>query len=345
MVDKPSSTLKVYYSSADRASSKCSILYLCPTPSQDRIKEVGKDEEQLLEEYHQVDERQLEEDKELFGPRELPEEVFDIGEGMQFGFGATSVSFGIPGNEITQADSEMGTPTLLHHEIESMEIDGWDNGFVGHEGLVFDVNEDSRVLAPATLATDTPMEIWLRSCDTPSASALARICSEQKKEMEERVELECLRNVYVEKICERPQAHAETLRGSGTAENSSSTETSIDPEVEVYYRNIKDRFPDIKHFLCLRLATANRARATSLREERTRNLRKAEERSQFVEGEIVRRNDDELRPHLESTDNSHEPEPSNKWGKGGKRKREMSEGVQTKSTTRWKPMNGARCYK
>ena len=191
----------------------------------------------MLVEDDELAKRQLAEDLDLYGSRLDPPDVLELDEHDQ----ATSLpSKRSP--EVLDNTSDRPTKARTIKELEHATITAID----GNSGV-------------------TPLDAWLNQSAVPASVHLPVIRNEKggsstddlaSKELEE---LKVFRTVHVERIEKSTKAEAR----AGDVSN-------LEPSVQIFLRNILDRYPLLPSYLALRLANANTTRVKRLEDQRRR---------------------------------------------------------------------------
>ena len=196
--------------------------------------------------------RQAEEDLQLYGCRPQPSDAIDTDDSVK-------QAKAQPKRNLSDMEPTDDRPTKVR-KIEEPESDA----------------------APRVTAMDwnsgaSPLDSWLNQSAIPSPSTTNQEPSRPPEKdllAQEAEEIRAFRTVHI---------------AMATEEAGVSAKHAIDKELaslplgaQIYYRNIKDRYPDIPTFLARRLAEANHERAERLQCKRRRTAATSEQHEAFI---------------------------------------------------------------
>ena len=192
--------------------------------------------------------RQAEEDLQLYGSRPQPPDVIDIDHSAE----QTQVWPKWNLSELEPAD---------HRPAEVRKTD--DPG----------IHAAQRVTAMDWNSGASPLDSWLNQNAIPSfALAITQEPSRLSEEdlvAQEAEEIKVFRSVHI--------AMATEAAGMSTSHTIDEDLAGLALGARIYYRNIRDRYPDIPMFLARRLAKANLDRAEILQVKRRRNIERKDQ--------------------------------------------------------------------
>ena len=180
--------------------------------------------------------QQAEEDLRLYGSRPKPADAVDIGESTQLG------------NPIRKRDASafeviLDRPAKLAKREERKTFD------------------DGAVTAMDWNGGASPLDAWLNQSAIPSAATVLEL-------LDERDSVEHLVAQEVEEIKVFRSVHLATTSSPKEKETAVDGFKGLELAAQIYYRNIRDRYPPLPTYLARRLAQANHARSERLRSER-----------------------------------------------------------------------------
>ena len=199
-----------------------------------------------------VTRRQAEEDLQLYGGRPQPSDVIGIDDSDE----QTKVR---PKRNLSELEPTDHRPAKVRRTDEP-----------GNSAA-------QRVTAMDWNSGASPLHSWLNQSAIPSPSATnhepSRI-SEKDLISREAEEIRVFRTVHI--------AMATEKTGMGLNHTIDEDFASLALGAQIYYRNIKDRYPDIPTFLARRLSEANLDRAERLQRERRRRTEMSEQPSTVI---------------------------------------------------------------
>ena len=196
----------------------------------------------VLEEDDAIAKKQAEEDIQLYGSRPEPPEAIELDE-------AAHLSNLPPKRNASEFKAAVGSPARIHKVGESRAY-----------------NYQS-VTALDWHSGASPLESWLNQSALPSVAPLLRL---QPQPYELRQEDPITREIEEIKVF-RNVHMAVTPEPTGYESDPVTHEIAdLELDAQIYYRNIKDRYPLLPLYLVRRFAQANHDRAERLRVKRTK---------------------------------------------------------------------------
>ena len=186
----------------------------------------------------EVEKKQSEEDLRLYGSRPEPPEVIDVDESIH-------LRDLPPKRNASEFEAAVDRPAKARRVSESKD-------FNYRAVTAMDWNSGA-----------SPLDAWLNQSAMPLASP--EPLQEQKPQDQnlaavEAEEINTFRNVHIAEAS-RPTSH----KASPDVANEIA---DLDLQIQIYYRNIMDRYPILPNYLARRLAVANHRRAERLKSKR-----------------------------------------------------------------------------
>ncbi|KAK6537414.1 hypothetical protein TWF694_011601 [Orbilia ellipsospora] len=197
----------------------------------------------LEEDAYKVQKQQIDEDYRIFGTRFTPVEPMEInGTSFEIDIMSPHVS-----NEIQQEVLTSNTSTSV--AMEDMTRKNLSGEYSSYQADAF-----GPPIFKEETATTTPLDTWLVSSSAPLESLQTPETIKAEAEIDE---LELFRHVHIDR------SYEESIR-SMEPENHRDWD-DIQFNAQIFYRNLRDRFPQIPQYLQRRLAVANEERFKRLR--------------------------------------------------------------------------------
>ena len=180
--------------------------------------------------------QQTEEDLRLYGSRPKPADAVDIGESTQLGNP-------IPKRDASAFEAMVERPAKLAKREECKTFD------------------DGAVTAMDWNCGASPLDAWLNQSAIPSTATVLEL-PDQRDSVEDLVAQE------VEEIKVFRNVHVATTSSPKEKETAIDGFEGLELAAQIYYRNIRDRYPLLPTYLARRLAQANYERSERFRSER-----------------------------------------------------------------------------
>ena len=192
----------------------------------------------------QVAQKQVEEDLRIYGTRHVPSDAVDLDEEEKLSklpAKRSALEFEAGVDRPAKARKKSESRTYNYENITAMD---WNAG-------------------------ESPMMAWVNQSAVPAAIPLGvsstdpPVSKDEELLQQERKEIEIFKNVHV----------SDALAPANNAKFAANLEcgSDLDFGVQIYHRNIVDRYPLLPPYLARRLAIANHSRAERLQQSRLRN--------------------------------------------------------------------------